>query len=101
MIFRRSMLLAALVACGIVLGFLAEGNEVAVRLTARGTNLGPIGGVIPPTGREFVASQSHWFRVEDGKLAEHWAVRDDLSAMLQLGVIQPPRSPDEGAQEAP
>jgi predicted ester cyclase len=79
---------------------LAEGDEVAVRLTARGTNLGPIGGVIPPTGREFVASQSHWFRVEDGKLAEHWAVRDDLSAMLQLGVIQPPRSPNEGAQEA-
>jgi steroid delta-isomerase-like uncharacterized protein len=71
----------------------AEGDEVAVRLTARGTNHGPIGGVVPPTGREFTAAQCHWFRVEDGKLAEHWAVRDDLTAMLQLGVIQPPGPP--------
>jgi hypothetical protein len=23
--------------------------------------------------------------------AEHWTVRDDLTAMLQLGVLQPPR----------
>jgi len=69
---------------------IAEGDEVAVRVSARGTNRGPIGGVIPPTGREFVAGQTHGFRVADGKLAEHWAVRDDLSAMLQLGVLQPP-----------
>jgi predicted ester cyclase len=61
-------------------------------MTARGTNHGPIGGVVPPTGREFTAGQSHWFRIEGGKLAEHW-VRDDLTAMLQLGVIQPPGSP--------
>lgn len=69
---------------------IAEGDQVAVRLTARGTNRGPIAGVVPPTGREFVAAQSHWFRVEGGKLAEHWAVRDDLTAMLQLGLVQPP-----------
>jgi steroid delta-isomerase-like uncharacterized protein len=69
---------------------LAERDEVAVRVVARGTNRGPIGGV-PPTGREFVARHTHWFRVVDGKLAEHWAVRDDLSAMLQLGVLRPPR----------
>jgi steroid delta-isomerase-like uncharacterized protein len=73
---------------------IAEGDEVAVRVTARGTNRGPIAGV-PPTGREFVAAQSHWFRVEDGRLAEHWAVRDDLSAMLQLGLVQPPGAPRE------
>lgn len=50
---------------------LAEGNEVAVRLTARGINRGAIGGVVPPTGREFAAAQSHWFRIKGGKLAEH------------------------------
>lgn len=72
---------------------LAEGDQVAVRVTARGTNLGPIGGLVPPTGREFVAGQSHWFRVENEKLAEHWAVRDDLTTLLQLGVIQPPGPP--------
>jgi hypothetical protein len=49
--------------------------------------------VVPPTGKRFVARQSHWFRVEDGKLAEHWATREDLPAMLQLGVVQPPGPP--------
>jgi hypothetical protein len=28
--------------------------------------------------------------VAEGKLVEHWATREDLPAMLQLGVIQPP-----------
>jgi predicted ester cyclase len=27
------------------------------------------------------------FRLRDGKIAEHWAVRDDLGMMQQLGVI--------------
>jgi len=71
---------------------ISEDDVVALRVTARGTNLGPIGGVIPPTGRTFVSSQSHWFRVEDGKLAEHWVTRDDLTTMLQLGVMDPPGS---------
>jgi predicted SnoaL-like aldol condensation-catalyzing enzyme len=35
------------------------------------------------------AQQSHWFRVVDGKLAEHWAVRDDLGMLRQLGVVPP------------
>jgi steroid delta-isomerase-like uncharacterized protein len=71
----------------------AEGDTVAVRVFSTGTNLGPLNGVVPPTGKRFVARQSHWFRVEDGKLAEHWATREDLPAMLQLGVVQPPGPP--------
>ena len=34
-----------------------------------------------------------------GKLCEHWATRDDLSAMLQLGVVQPP-GPPPGVRES-
>jgi len=68
----------------------AEGDTVAVRALAEGTNLGALNGVIPPTGRRFSARQSHWFRIRDGRLAEHWATREDLPAMLQLGVIQAP-----------
>ena len=49
--------------------------------------------MVPATGKRFSARQSHWFRVEDGKLAEHWATREDLAAMLQLGVVQPPGRP--------
>ena len=71
----------------------AEGDTVAVRVLSEGTNLGPLNGVVPPTGKRFAARQSHWFRVEDGRLAEHWATREDLVAMLQLGVIQPPGRP--------
>jgi predicted ester cyclase len=71
----------------------AEGDTVAVRILSEGTNLGPLNGMVPPTGKRFAARQSHWFRVADGKLAEHWATREDLPAMLQLGVVQPPGPP--------
>jgi predicted ester cyclase len=30
------------------------------------------------------------FRFKDGKIAEHWAVRDDLGMMQQLGVLPQP-----------
>ena len=49
--------------------------------------------MVPPTGKRFSARQSHWFRVEEGKLVEHWATREDLPTMLQLGIIQPPGGP--------
>jgi len=71
----------------------AEGDTVAVRVLSEGTNLGPLNGMVPATGKRFAARQSHWFRVADGKLAEHWATREDLPAMLQLGVVQPPGRP--------
>lgn len=71
----------------------AEGDTVAVRVLSEGTNLGPLNGMAPPTGKRFFARQSHWFRVEGGQLAEHWATREDLVAMLQLGVVQPPGGP--------
>jgi predicted ester cyclase len=64
----------------------ADGDTVAVRGTCSGTNEGELWG-IPPTGERFAAQQSRWFRVADGKVAEHWAVRDDLGMMKQLGVM--------------
>ncbi len=68
----------------------AEGDAVALRVLVEGTNRGPLNGILPPTGRRFSTEQSHWFRIENGQLAEHWATRDDLGTMLQLGVIQAP-----------
>ena len=68
----------------------ADGDTVAVRVLSEGTNLGKLNGVMPPTGKRFAARQSHWYRVESGKLVEHWATRDDLSAMLQLGLVPLP-----------
>lgn len=67
---------------------LAEEDKVAARLTWSGTQLGalePWGA--PATGRsaEFMAISI--MRTECGRLAEEWAVFDDLSMMRQLGII--------------
>jgi predicted ester cyclase len=66
-----------------------DGDTVAVLVTATGTNSGSVG-MMPATGRQFRAGQSHWFRVVDGRLAEHWATRDDLTTVIQLGLVTPP-----------
>lgn len=66
----------------------ADGETVAVRGTCSGTHEGELPG-IPATGERFAVQQSHWFRVADGKITEHWAVRDDLGMMKQLGVTPP------------
>jgi predicted ester cyclase len=71
----------------------ADGDMVAVLICSEGTNTGKLNGVMPPTGRRFSARQSHWYRVVDGKLAEHWATREDLPTMLQLGVLTAPGRP--------
>ena len=43
----------------------------------------------PPTRKAFAATQSHWFRIEGGKVIEHWANRDDLGQARQLGWVPP------------
>ena len=45
--------------------------------------------VMPPTGREFAVSQTHWFRTRDGMITEHWANRDDLGMARQAGWVPP------------
>ena len=72
---------------------ISDGDAVAFGILSEGTNLGALNGLVPPAGKRFVARQSHWFRVSDVKLVEHWATQDDLAAMLQLGVLRPPGQP--------
>jgi predicted ester cyclase len=48
---------------------------------------GELWGITPP-GERFAAQQVHWFRVANGKVAEHWVVRDDLGMMRQLGFLK-------------
>jgi predicted ester cyclase len=31
----------------------------------------------------------HMLRIADGRIAEHWGVRDDAGMMRQLGALQP------------
>jgi steroid delta-isomerase-like uncharacterized protein len=67
---------------------LADGDQVAVRTTWSGTYGAPQfrGRSIPGPGR-FSAEHIHIYRVVDGKLAEHWVVRDDLTMLRQLGAL--------------
>ena len=50
---------------------------------------GAVTDVFPPTGRSFAARQVHWFRIGDGAIAEHDAVRDDMETAKQAGWFPP------------
>lgn len=43
-----------------ILALAADGDLVVARVRSEGTNLGSVGGVVPPTGNRFLAEQSHW-----------------------------------------
>jgi|SRR6185437_9347309 len=67
----------------------AEGDKVVIRVTVSGTHQGAFMGMAP-TGKRFTQQQMHLIRVVDGKVTEHWDVRDDLGMLQQLGVIPMP-----------
>jgi predicted ester cyclase len=69
-----------------VLALVAERDLVAVRTMMHGVHTGPMR-ELPPTGKPFAQSQSHWFRIVDGRIAEHWATRDDLGFLHQVGIV--------------
>ena len=66
-----------------------EGDLVAVLIRSQGTNLGRLEGMIHD-GASVHGTPEPLVRVEGARLAEHWATRDDLPAMIQLGVVEPP-----------
>jgi steroid delta-isomerase-like uncharacterized protein len=68
---------------------IADGDKVVVRGHATGRHVGEFMG-IPATGRVFTLNLIDINRIEDGQLAERWAVQDDLGMLQQLGVIAQP-----------
>jgi steroid delta-isomerase-like uncharacterized protein len=67
----------------------AEGDRVAVRWTARGTQTGEMMG-IPATGKPTTVTGMVLNRLADGKIAEGWGNFDALGMLQQLGVIPTP-----------
>lgn len=63
---------------------LAEGDQVVAWLRFTGTT---------PNGRRVDFHHAQRFRLKDGLIVEHWAVRDDLRLMVQAGVVTPPGPP--------
>jgi predicted ester cyclase len=63
---------------------LAEGDRVMVKATMTGCHTGPFQGMAP-SGKWIRQQQIHLFRVQEVKLVEHSARRDDLGLLLQIG----------------
>ena len=63
---------------------LADGDQVVAWLRMTGT---------APGGRRVDFRHAQRFRLRDGLIVEHWAVRDDLRAMVQAGAVTPPGPP--------
>jgi steroid delta-isomerase-like uncharacterized protein len=71
---------------------IAEGDRVVARVTVSGTHRGELMG-LAPTGKRVRTSGIEVFRLEDGKLAEHWATFDALGMLRQLGMVPVPTAP--------
>jgi predicted ester cyclase len=67
----------------------AEGDRVVARVQWTGTQDGPYLGR-PPTGNKLVFSTADFFRIENGKIAEHWDVVDTLPRAVALGLVPAP-----------
>jgi predicted ester cyclase len=68
---------------------IAAGDKVALIVKVSGKHTGNFF-VIPPTGNRISYQAVHIFRIDDdGMIAEHKAIRDDLSLMVQLGAAGP------------
>jgi len=77
---------------------IAEGDLVVVHNTMSGVHSGTavfygvdgrVEQAMPPTGKRFATTQTHWLRIRDGKVIEHWANRDDQGMAMQLGWLPP------------
>lgn len=67
-------------------------DRIVIRARARGIGRAEVHGP-EAAGRPFEMSTMHVYRTEGQLLAEHWGVRDELGAMIQLGVIPPLQPP--------
>ncbi len=72
-----------------ILEVIAEGDRVVARVQFTGTNDGTYDGR-PPTHNKLSFATADFFRIADGKIAEHWDVVNVLPRMIALGQIQPP-----------
>lgn len=72
-----------------------DGETVVVRAQFTGTHRGkgrlPVNGGmlvgVEPTGKSFSVTHIHWFRLRDRQIIAHYATRDDIEMMRQLGLV--------------
>jgi predicted ester cyclase len=64
-------------------------DRIVLRATARGVGVDAVHGP-GSAGSVYEMDTVHIYRTEGERLAEHWGVRDELGARIQLGVLAPP-----------
>jgi predicted ester cyclase len=62
---------------------IAEGDRVAVRLTASARQTGTFMG-IESSGKRYTINEIHIFRIRDGQVTEHWHEFDKMALLQQL-----------------
>ena len=75
---------------------IAEGEFVANHVTVRGVHRAstmPLLAGTEPTGVDVSWRFIHIWRVVNGQIVEHWACRDDLGVLNQIGAWPPPTPP--------
>ena len=71
---------------------LADGDRVVVHMTLLGRHVAstmPLLAGVPASGSDVCWEFIHIWRVRGGRIAEHWACRDDLGLLRQLGAWSP------------
>ena len=68
---------------------IAEDDKVAVRINVRARHTADFMG-FPAAGKAHAISETHIFRLQDGKVAEHWRDADMLGLMQQIGALPAP-----------
>jgi predicted ester cyclase len=66
----------------------AQDDLVVVHLTMHGRHVAssmPLLADLPPTGKAIAWDFIHIWRVADGSIVEHWACRDDVGLLAQVG----------------
>jgi predicted ester cyclase len=70
---------------------IGEGDYVATLVHGEGTQTGQFI-EFPPSGKHAVWRSVGFFRIQDGKIAEHWGIPDLLGLLIQIGIIPPPQA---------
>jgi len=63
-----------------------KGDKAISYVTVKGKNTGEFNGM-PPTNKEVTLDMCEMFRFKNGKISDHWQIMDNMSFMLQLGLL--------------
>lgn len=67
-------------------------DRIVFRALGRGRGVAEVHGPAA-AGKAYAMETVHIYRTEGDRLAEHWGIRDELSALVQLGVVPSPSMP--------